>query len=71
MCDKVITSTTQKYSNEHFDAHKKYKVALVLGGFSGIDRTNGVLNYTEASGRLWESVRLHERGQGREDSYHR
>ncbi len=63
LCNKVITSTTQEYSNEHFDAHKKYKVALVMGGFSEIDRTNGVLNYTEASGRLWESVRLYKRGQ--------
>jgi len=34
-----------------------------MGGFSGIDQKNRVLNYMESSGRLWESVRLYKRRQ--------
>lgn len=41
-----------------------YKVAIVMGGFSGINKDNGCLNYVEdRASRLWEAVRLYKTGK--------
>lgn len=38
-----------------------YKVAIVMGGFSGINKETGQLNYVEGrADRLWEAVRLYK-----------
>ena len=63
LCDKVIVSTTKNYNNAHFNQFRKYKVAVVMGGFSDVDTVNKTLNYMESSGRLWEVVRLYKKGE--------
>lgn len=40
-----------------------YKVAIVMGGFSGINKETGQLKYVEdRADRLWEAVRLYKKG---------
>lgn len=62
LCDKVIVSTTKNYNNTHFNQFRKYKVAVVMGGFSDMDTVNRTLNYMESSGRLIEAIRLYNKG---------
>ena len=41
-----------------------YKIAIVMGGFSSINKETGQLNYfEERAGRLWEAVRLYGKGK--------
>jgi len=47
LCDKVIVSTTKNCNNMHFNQFRKYKVAVVMGGFSDVDTVN------ELNGKLW------------------
>ncbi len=56
ICDRVIASSTKN----NFNTQKKYKLAIVMGGFSNMDSINRVLTYMESSGRLWEAVRLYK-----------
>lgn len=40
-----------------------YKVAIVMGGFSGINKETGQLRYVEdRADRLWDAVRLYKKG---------
>lgn len=40
-----------------------YKVAIVMGGFSGINKETGQLKYVEdRADRLWEAIRLYKKG---------
>lgn len=53
--------------NEYNKAELKkehYKVAIVMGGFSGINKETGQLKYVEdRADRLWEAVRLYKTGK--------
>lgn len=62
LSDKVIVSTTKNYNNAHFNRFRKYKVAVVMGGFSDVDTVNNTLSYMESSGRLIEAIRLYNKG---------
>lgn len=43
--------------------NKKYRAAIVMGGFGGINKENGQLVYSgPRAARLWEAVRLYKSG---------
>ena len=62
LCDKVVVSTTKNYNNTHFNQFRKYKVAIVMGGFSDLDSANRVITYSDHSGRLMEALLLYKKG---------
>lgn len=62
LVEKVRISMVKDYSTPMV-TQKHYKVAIVMGGFSSINRETGRLNYVyDRADRLWEAVRLYGEG---------
>lgn len=58
----VKYNTFKKYNKSELKK-KHYKIAIVMGGFSGINKETGQLKYVEdKADRLYEAVRLYKTG---------
>ena len=55
----VKYQTVKEYSRANMDTSKQYRLAIVMGGFSRINKQTGQLQYEQdRADRLWEAVRL-------------
>ena len=63
MADYVKFLTVKKYSAIAVAPEKRYKLAIVMGGFASMNRETGQMRYEQdRADRLWEAVRLWRNG---------
>ena len=56
--------TVKEYSIDTPNTHKKYQMAIVMGGFGAMNRQTGQMRYEQdRADRLWEAVRLWKTGK--------
>ena len=60
----VKYQTVKEYCRTNMDTNKQYRMAIVMGGFSSINKQTGQLQYVQdRADRLWEAVRLWRNGE--------
>lgn len=62
--DLAKSSMIEEYRFPHWEEGKIYRVAIVMGGFAGMNKERGILQYEQnRADRLWEAVRLFRTGK--------
>ena len=62
--DLAKSSMIEEYRFPHWEEVKLYRVAIVMGGFAGMNKERGILQYEQnRADRLWEAVRLFRTGK--------
>lgn len=64
LIDSVRYHAVREYSSISLDTAKRYKVAIVMGGFASMNKQTGQMCYEQdRADRLWEAIHLWKRGQ--------
>jgi len=64
LVDYIKYQTVKSYCNYTIDEEKEYRVGIVMGGFSSVNKQTEQLQYEEnRADRLWEAIRLWKNGK--------
>lgn len=64
LVDYIRYCTVKEYTSVSIDTAKRYKVAIVMGGFASMNVQTGQMRYEQdRADRLWEAIRLWKKGQ--------